>query len=113
VIHYRDKKMRKPDSPDRRCTVCGLAIEIKKRNKDRRLRVSHSEARPFISENAADGWHAFVFPDMRPRFVANAAIAAAIAAGRCSVERDRYDSWAEINADAVEFAVPPECSVIF
>lgn len=112
-IRYAGKKKREPDSPDRRCTVCGLSIEIKKRNKDQRFRVSHSEGRPFITENAPEGWHAFVFPDMKPRFVSNAVIAQAIADGRCHIAHDRYDSWAEINADDIVIDAPPRCTVVF
>jgi hypothetical protein len=112
-IRYAGKKKREPDSPDRRCTVCGLSIEIKKRNKDQKFRVSHSEGRPFSTENAPDGWHAFVFPDMKPRFVSNAVIAQAIAEKRCRVTHDRYDSWAEIDADAIVIGTPPACTVVF
>lgn len=112
-IRYAGKKKREPDSPDRRCTVCGLSIEIKKRNKDQKFRVSHSVGRPFKTENALDGWHAFVFPDMKPRFVSNAAIAQAIDAKQCQITHDRYDSWAEINTDAIDIGIPPSCTVVF
>ncbi len=112
-IRYTNKKKREPNSPDRRCTVCGLSMEIKKRNKDQKFRPSHSEKRPFAIENAPDGWHAFVFADMKPRFVSNAVIAQAIADGRCRLGHDRYDSWAEIDVDAIVFDTPPVCTAIF
>lgn len=112
-IRYIGKQKREPGNPDRRCTVCGLSIEIKKRNKDQRFRVSHSEGRPFCTEHAMDGWHAFVFPDMKPRFVANEAIARLIAAGQHRPGRDAYDSWADLDPAMVTIASPPACSVIF
>ena len=93
-IRYAGKKERKPD---RRCLTCGLTFEIKKRNRDKHLRVSHSRARPFESENSRDGWHAFVFCDMVPRFVSNAAIAQAISEGKDKPGQDRYDRWTDVD----------------
>jgi hypothetical protein len=87
-IRYAGKKMRKPD---RKCSACGMTFEIKRRNKDKHLRVSHSDGRPFASENALDGWHAFVFPDMTPHFLPNAAIAQAIADGNFIAGDDGCD----------------------
>ncbi len=104
MIYYEHKKQRKPD---RRCLACGLTFEIKKRNRDSHLRVSHSNGRPFISENALNGWHAFVFPDMKPRFVPNAAIAEAIAHGKFIAGEDRYDKWADV--DSLVPCDPPYC----
>jgi hypothetical protein len=106
-IRYAGKKTRRPD---RKCTTCGLTFEVKKRNKDEKFRVSHSALRPFSTENALDGWHAFVFPDMKPRFVANAVIAQAIEAGRCEPGYDEYDVWVDINDDAIALSEPPRCS---
>lgn len=105
-IRYIGKKQRKPD---RKCLTCGLTFEIKKRNKDHYFRVSHSDGRTFASENALDGWHAFVFPDMKPRFIVNATIAKAIEDKRFKPGKDKYDSWADINADAVVITDPPDC----
>lgn len=102
------KKIRRPD---RRCLTCGLTFEIKKRNRDRQFRVSHSDNRPFATENRADGWHAFVFPDMKVRFLSNRAIASAIERGLFVRGADRYDSWADIYPDAVEVSNPPTCCV--
>jgi len=100
------KKLRKPD---RRCLDCGLTFEIKKRNRDYRFRVSHSDKRPFAAENHPDGWHAFVFPDMRPRFMSNRVIADAIERGLFYPGSDQYDSWADIGPEAVEVSDPPAC----
>lgn len=75
-----------------------MTFEIKKRNKDRHKRVSHGEARPSASENSLDGWHAFVFPDMKSCFVSNAAIAEAIANGDFKPGQDDLDQWAEVDA---------------
>lgn len=106
-IRYIGKKQRKPD---RKCLTCGLTFEIKKRNKDHYFRVSHSDGRSFASENAPNGWHAFVFPDMKPRFIINAAIAKAIMDKRFRAGKDRYDSWADVDADAVVVTDPPHCA---
>lgn len=105
-IRYQDKKQRKPD---RKCLACGLVFEVKKRNKDEKLRVSHSDRRPFATENSRVGWHAFVFPDMKPRYIANVAIANAIAHHRFAPGSDRYDAWADIDPDAVQMSPPPAC----
>jgi hypothetical protein len=103
-IRYAGKKQRKPD---RKCLACGLLVEIKKRNKDTHFRVSHSDGRTFESENTAGGWHAFVFPDMKPRFVSNAAIAQAIRDNRHVPGPDQYDSWSDV--DGLASAMPPTC----
>ncbi|MCL9845842.1 hypothetical protein [Ralstonia solanacearum] len=105
-IRYDEKKHRKPD---RRCLACGLTFEIKKRNRDRLFRVSHSQHRPFTAENHPSGWHAFVFPDMKPRFMSNAVIANAIASGLFDAGFDRYDSWADIRPEAASVSDPPSC----
>lgn len=60
-ITYKGKKKRKPDMV---CIICKLHVEVKKRNRDRRFRISHSPSRPFQQENKLSGWHAFVFPEM-------------------------------------------------
>jgi hypothetical protein len=104
-IRYVGKKERKPD---RRCLKCGLTFEIKKRNKDEHQRVSHSEARPFESENLLEGWHAFVFSDMTARFLSNSAIARAIREGNSKHGRDQYDEWEDV--DALTPCDPPRCS---
>lgn len=106
-IRYDSTKKRR--KPDRRCLVCGLTFEIKKRNRDHRFRVSHSDNRPFAAENKPDGWHAFVFPDMKPRFMSNKVIADAIALGHFDPGSDEYDSWADIRPDAVAVCDPPQC----
>ena len=95
--------------PDLKCLNCGLTFEIKKRNRDCRFRVSHSDGRPFSDENGRDGWHAFVFPDMQPRFLPNSGIAHAIERGLFDPGEDQYDAWADIREDAVEVSEPPRC----
>jgi|SRR5579859_2968224 len=105
-IRYEGKRNRKPD---RRCLSCGLTFEVKKRNKDRLFRVSHSNERQFAAENAASGWHAFVFPDCSIHFITNQMLAQAISTGRFSAGKDRYDTWAEINPDAIVVSSPPVC----
>jgi hypothetical protein len=105
-IRYDGKKHRKPD---RKCLVCGLTFEIKKRNRDRFFRVSHSQHRPFAHENHPTDWHAFVFPDMKPRFMSNAVIANAIASGLFDAGFDKYDSWADIRPEAAFVSAPPSC----
>lgn len=104
-IRYKGKRHRKPD---RKCLSCRITFEVKKRNKDRHLRVSHSEARPFSSENTVDGWHVFVFPDMKPRYLANSTINDAISQGRYKQGRDRYDSWVDV--DHLQPTTPIKCS---
>lgn len=106
TIYYRGKKTRKPD---RICVACNLKFEVKKRNLDRHYRVSHSEARPFTSENSADGWHAFVFPDMSVHFVSNAQIISAIQAKKFTPGRDKYDSWATLDRSIIKDETPPVC----
>ncbi|MFP3647061.1 hypothetical protein [Paraburkholderia sp. SIMBA_054] len=104
-IRYDKKKIR---SPDMTCLACGLTFEVKKRNRDTHFRPSHSSNRPFASENRMDGWHAFVFPDMKPRFIPNASIAQAIAEGCFWPGQNQYDSWAEV--DHLTPTNPPYCS---
>lgn len=106
-IRYDSKK--KHRKPDRRCLVCGLTFEIKKRNRDHRFRVSHSDGRPFAAENKPDGWHAFVFPDMKPRFISNRVIIDAISRGLFDPGHDEYDAWADVRPDAVSVSDPPNC----
>ncbi|GAA4331756.1 hypothetical protein GCM10023165_06020 [Variovorax defluvii] len=106
-IRYDSTKKRR--KPDRRCLVCGLTFEIKKRNRDHRFRVSHSDGRPFAAENKPDGWHAFVFPDMKPRFMSNRVIIDAITRGQFDPGSDEYDSWADVRPDAVAVSDPPHC----
>lgn len=105
-IWYQGKKAR---LVDRCCSVCGVKFEIKKRNKDEYFRVSHSDKRPFQIDNQADGWHVFVFPDFRPRFVSNRLILSALRDGRYKAGRDRHDAWADIDADALHISEPPGC----
>lgn len=105
----KNKKVRKPD---RKCLICGLEFEMKKRNRDRRFRVSHSAGRPFCEENRSDGWHAFVFPDMKPRFVPNSKIADAIKQNRFQQGKDGYDAWAEMPEAEAWVCDPPRCHVV-
>ncbi|MBT2326487.1 hypothetical protein J7E62_29670 [Variovorax paradoxus] len=105
-IRYEGKKQRRPDL---RCSCCGLTFEVKKRNRDEHFRVSHSSNRTFESENHRSGWHAFVLPDMKPRFLSNAAIAAAIANGNYRPGQDRYDTWADVDGPGVTAMQPPWC----
>jgi hypothetical protein len=106
-IYYAGKGIRKPD---RVCERCGLRIEVKKRNKDSFYRVSHSQQRPFQSENSSDGWHCFVFQDYSFHFLANSAISAAIEAGQFTEGSDRYDKWIDLDATRVRESAPPVCS---
>lgn len=108
-IRYERKARR---DVDRTCQRCGIEFEIKKRNKDRRFRVSHSESRPFGRENKPSGWHAFVFPDMTVHFVPNEQILEAMEAGRFQAGSDSYDSWAEIYPAAIKPCPPPVCASI-
>lgn len=103
-IRYKHKKKR---LPDRICSVCGLEVEVKKRNRDRHFRVSHSQGREFGQENSLEGWHAFVFSDMKPRFLANAEIMSAIQGGNFQPGRDQYDRWADV--DGLTHCDPPKC----
>ena len=108
-IRYLAKKRR---TVDRTCQRCGMRVEVKKRNKDHKFRVSHSELRPFGEENSIEGWHAFVFADMKPRFVHNRVIANALHAGDFSVGHDKYDYWADIAPSSIEVVDPPHCTSI-
>ncbi|RXF63496.1 hypothetical protein BKM77_18335 [Pseudomonas syringae] len=104
IIYDKSKKIRRPDLT---CRTCNITFEVKKRNRDRHFRVSHSEGRKFSSENTNSGWHVFVFPDMTPHFLSNTTIAQAIESGQFTPGKDRYDSWADIHG-ASEMT-PPQC----
>lgn len=106
-IYYVGKGKRKPD---RICLACGLKFEVKKRNTDEYFRVSHSERRPFESENSPSDWHAFVFADMKPRFVPNTQIVAALANKQYKQGGDSYDAYAQIFSTAIGVVDPPTCS---
>lgn len=107
VIHFDSKGQRRPDLI---CEICGLRVEVKKRNKDRRFRVSHSPARPFRSENNDRGWHAFVFPNFEVRYVSNEGIRRLIADGRFQAGHDSHDGWADFEAGALNaHQAPPQC----
>lgn len=109
VFEIRYDKTKRSRKPDRKCQACGLEFEVKKRNRDEKFRVSHSPGRPFSVENPRDGWHAFVFPDMKPRFVLNTLIAEAIERGDFVPGSDQYDSWADIRSSVVVVERPPRC----
>lgn len=102
----KNKKIRKAD---RKCLACGLEFEMKKRNRDWRFRLSHSPGRPFDKENRADGWHAFIFPDMKPRFVSNKAISEAIAKKEFVPGKDGIDVWADLKGGEKLVCDPPRC----
>lgn len=105
-IYYEGKGERKPD---RICLACGLKFEVKKRNTDEYFRVSHSDRRPFESENNPNDWHAFVFADMKPRFVPNTQIIAALANKQYKQGADSYDAYAQIFSTAISVVDPPAC----
>jgi hypothetical protein len=106
-IRYAGKKNRQVD---RRCTTCGLTFEVKKRNRDMHIRVSHSTSRTFWSENDPAGWHAFVMPDMSARFVSNEHIGAALSVGKFAPGSDQYDHWADVDLPADQVLdEPPPC----
>ncbi|MDM0032851.1 hypothetical protein QTI33_12025 [Variovorax sp. J22P271] len=109
-IKYDETKRQR--RPDLECARCGLTFEIKKRNRDTRFRVSHSSVRPFLSENSPLGWHAFVFPDMKPRFLSNAAIADAIDSGNFIAGADQHDLWADVHGDKIKEMQPPTCTAV-
>lgn len=107
-IRYADKRDRRPD---RTCLQCGLSLEVKKRNKDRRFRVSHSDTRPFESENRPEDYHAIVTKDMQPHFFPNSDIIAAIRSNQYNAASDRYDSWIDLQIAIPEKGpLPPECT---
>lgn len=106
-IRSKDKRIRRPD---RVCSCCGMTVEVKKRNADTQFVVSHSERRPFKTENASNGIHAFVFADMQPRFVSNNDIARALMLGRFRNGQGTHDRWAEIDQNAVTVIDPPRCA---
>jgi hypothetical protein len=105
-IRYSEKKQRRPDLI---CPRCGLKVEVKKRNRDRKYRVSHSELRPLESEHRPQDWHALVFPDGSVHYLANEDIIEDIMAGYAILGADEYDSWADIS-DRVGEKEPPACS---
>jgi hypothetical protein len=105
-ITYTGKKKRKPDIV---CTACKLHVEVKKRNRDQKFRISHSTGRPFQRENMPDGWHAFVFPDTSIHYLSNGAILNLMNEGHYTVGHDQYDAWADLNADMVKEETPPRC----
>lgn len=105
-IYYEGKRDRKVD---RVCLACGMQVEVKKRNTDQHFRVSHSALRPFKTENSPDGWHAFVFADLRPRFVPNTQIFEALANGQYRQGGDKYDEYAQIFPTAIQVVEPPMC----
>lgn len=106
-ITYTGKKKRKPDLV---CTACQLHVEAKKRNRDRRYRISHSDGRPFQRENKPDGWHAFVFPDRTIHYVPNKAIITLLRQGYYTAGRDRHDAWADLDSNKVQEVPPPHCN---
>jgi hypothetical protein len=105
-IVYTGKKKRKPD---RVCSVCGLQFEVKKRNRDTRFRISHSQGRLFQQENSPDGWHAFVFPDMSIHYLSNRTIIKLIDEGHYVAGHDRYDAWADLDPSNIIEEPPPQC----
>ncbi|HDR9033410.1 TPA: hypothetical protein QDB07_000859 [Burkholderia vietnamiensis] len=106
-IRSKDKRIRRPD---RVCSCCGMTVEVKKRNHDTQFVVSHSDRRPFSTENASNGIHAFVFADMQPRFVSNTDIARALSLGRFQNGQGSHDRWAEIDQNAVRVIEAPRCA---
>lgn len=105
-IYYEGKRDRKVD---RVRLACGMKVEVKKRNTDEYFRVSHSARRPFETENSPDGWHAFVFADLKPRFVPNTQILDALAKGKFRQGGDEYDEYAQIEPTAISVVQPPHC----
>lgn len=108
-FEIRYDKTKRQRRPDLKCLCCNVPFEVKKRNKDQRFRVSHSKGRPFSIENSRDGWHAFVFPDMKPRFLSNRAISDAIISGSFDPGMDQYDSWADVHGEKIREMQPPYC----
>lgn len=108
-FEIRYDKTKRQRKPDRKCLACGLSFEVKKRNRDEYFRVSHSRSRPFDDENGLKGWHAFVFPDMKVKFVRNIAIAEAVRNGCFTEGSDSYDTWADIDPEAISVSEPPMC----
>lgn len=109
-IVFAGKRDRKPDLV---CSDCGLRFEVKKRNRDRRFRVSHSTARPFSTENRVSDWHAFVFPDLSIKYVANARILALLETQRFEPGHDQYDGWADLDAaDVFATEDAPSCQPV-
>jgi len=106
-IRYTNKKKR---SPDLICSVCQLQIEVKKRNKDEKFRISHSRSRPWKEENGPLGWHALVFPDMSIHFVSNQQITKLLNSNSYVDGRNQYDAWADLDKALVQEEAPPLCS---
>lgn len=107
IRYDKNKRQRRPDL---KCLCCNVSFEVKKRNKDKRFRISHSAGRPFSRENSQHGWHAFVFPDMKPRFLSNRAISDAIVNGDFDPGMDQYDSWADVHGEKIREMQPPHCT---
>jgi len=104
-ITYEGKKERQADLV---CERCNLKVEVKKRNRDRRFRISHSANRPFSKENSDADWHAIVFPDRSIHWLSNATIAGVLAQKIFHSGSDQYDAWADLPADTPEIP-PPLC----
>lgn len=94
IISPQNKRKRKTDLT---CPMCGLRVEVKKRNFDCRIRPSHSETRPFWDENRDQDYHAFVFWDNTVHFFKNSDIAEAIRQGKGVPGREgRLDAYFQI-----------------
>lgn len=106
VIRYGGKGKR---TMDRICPACELKFEVKRRVKDWRFRVSHSDARPFVLDNPAGSWHAFVFPDRDPCFIRSEDIATAIDSRRFRSGSDEFDVWVDIDRSALTCGAMPKC----
>ncbi|MBM0106500.1 hypothetical protein JM946_17360 [Steroidobacter sp. S1-65] len=104
-ITYAAKKKR---TADLICESCRLKVEVKKRNRDRRFRISHSQGRPFWEENNDADWHAFVFPDRSIHWVSNATISAVLAREAFKSGSDQYDAWVDLPSNTPE-SPPPHC----
>ena len=106
TIRYADKRERQSDLV---CQRCGLRVEVKKRNRDRRYRISHSSTRPFHAENPSDGWHAFVWPDFQVAYVPNTDIMRLIETGSFTFGT-QIDTWAELPNHKISAKNPPRCA---
>lgn len=108
-IYYQGKRERRPDLV---CSTCGLVVEAKKRNFDRKYRISHSTSRTFLKENPPKGWHAFVMLDMNIHYVPNEQIISLIQQMkyRENDTQDPYDSWLELFPSEVKPQTPPYCT---
>ena len=106
-IRYAGKTRRELDGV---CTRCGLKLEVKKRNKDRHVRISHSVNRPFDRDNDPDGWHVFVTPNREAHFLSNRDILDAIEAGAYTHGQSTHDTWLQLHASLEEIGrSPPPC----